>query len=345
MINDNENIDILEELINEYDPEVMERLLWDHSRPTDNQLISKLNADGHHHIYWATDDYAKYGDGFGFYDELKVSCLIGDYRTLVRPRSAKSFREKNTRTKDKAEVFTPSWVCNIQNNLLDSEWFGEPNVFNKEIEKDGVHTWIPSCDKIVFPRGKSWQDYVRAKCLEIACGEAPYLVNRYDATSGLPNENLKMRIGLLDRKLRVVGENVATHKEWFYWALEALKSTYGFEWQGDNLLLAREAVLFTLIDYSDAYCHSHHSLSKVQLSQIADIIAWNIFQMNGLDTSLPQKDIEIPKHKMEFTGDLFSNIEQHSIAGEKIFAKIAEWSEGLDVKKKVIEFRTIYNHA
>ena len=29
----------------------------------------------------------------------------------------------------------------------------------------------------------------------------------------------------------------------------ALKSIHGFEWQGDNLILARENVLYTFIDY------------------------------------------------------------------------------------------------
>jgi hypothetical protein len=32
-----------------------------------------------------------------------------------------------------AEVFTPSWICNAQNNLIDNTWFGRDNVFNKEI--------------------------------------------------------------------------------------------------------------------------------------------------------------------------------------------------------------------
>lgn len=27
--------------------------------------------------------------------------------------------------RDKAEVFTPSWVCNAQNNLVDNQWFGK----------------------------------------------------------------------------------------------------------------------------------------------------------------------------------------------------------------------------
>jgi hypothetical protein len=39
--------------------------------------------------------------------------------------------------------------------------------------------------------------------MEISCGEAPYLVSRYDTVSG-NIISVDDRIGLLDRKLRVV---------------------------------------------------------------------------------------------------------------------------------------------
>ena len=45
-----------------------------------------------------------------------------------------------------------------------------------------------------------------SKRLEITCGEAPYIASRYDTVSGEPIE-IKRRIGILDRKLRVVTEN------------------------------------------------------------------------------------------------------------------------------------------
>lgn len=43
--------------------------------------------------------------------------------------------------------------------------------------------------------------------LEISCGEAPYLVSRYDSVTG-KTIKIKNRIGLLDRKLRIVSENI-----------------------------------------------------------------------------------------------------------------------------------------
>lgn len=48
------------------------------------------------------------------------------------------------------------------------------------------------------------------------------------------------RIGLLDRKLRVVSENTETEEEWFAWAKRAFQSIYRFEHQSDSLLLVRE---------------------------------------------------------------------------------------------------------
>ena len=48
------------------------------------------------------------------------------------------------------------------------------------------------------------------------------------------------RIGLLDRKLRVVSENTETEEEWFAWAKRAFQSIHRFEHQSDSLLLVRE---------------------------------------------------------------------------------------------------------
>ena len=149
-------------------------------------------------------------------------------------------------------MFTPSWICNKQNNLVDNaSWFGTDFVFNEEIEK----TWISTTEPIKFPTatGKTWQDYINDVRLEITCGEAPYLylVSRYDAVSGEMIE-LSQRIGLLDRKLRVVSENTRTEDEWLKWAFKFVQNTYGYDWQGDNVLLARENLLFTFIDYYKA---------------------------------------------------------------------------------------------
>lgn len=264
-------VDIKENDIIKYDKELLPILLKDHS--------SKKN------IIWATDNYAFMGDGYGEADEITVSQITGKNGDIIKPRVDKNKTEQLSRVRDKAEVFTPSWICNAQNNLIDDAWFGRNNVFNKELtSEDGKRSWISVTDTIIFPEDKSWKDYVRENRLEISCGEAPYLVSRYDATTGdaIP---IAQRIGLLDRKLRIVGENTETSTEWLEWAQTAYKSIYGFEYQGDNLLLAREALLYTFKDYYK------HKFGKdplpVSLKFIAYIVSWNIWQMDGLKGVIP----------------------------------------------------------
>ena len=265
-----ENIDINEtEVLKQY-PEVLEMLLKDHTTQQN--------------IYWATDSYADRGEGYQFKDAIIADSITGDNGMIIRPRSVKSKDEQTKRSKDMAEVFTPSWVCNAQNNLIDDAWFGKQGVFNAESPE---HTWKATTGKIEFPESKTWKDYVRDTRLEITCGEAPYLVSRYDTVSGMPIE-LAERIGLLDRKLRVVSENTETTGEFLDWCQEAYKNTYGYEWQGDNLLLAREALLFTFLDYYRAKFGEEPLLKSIQY--IAYIISWNVWQMDGLKFCPPGEE-------------------------------------------------------
>lgn len=170
----------------------------------------------------------------------------------------------------------------MQNNLVDDEWFGHKGVFNVEKEK----SWETTKEKIQFSdeKGKTWQDYVSSNRLEITCGEAPYITSRYDAVTGeyidVPN-----RIGLLDRKLRVVNENTEFREDWLKWATVAVQSSYGFEWQGDNILIARENLLFTVAEHYEF--NFGEKLSTQDLIGFAKVIAWNIWQMDGLKFVVP----------------------------------------------------------
>lgn len=250
----------------------------------DSELLTILLHDKNSgkNIIWATEDYSGYGYGFGKADEIYVRSITGANGNIIRPRTEKTKKEQQIRIKDKAEVFTPSWVCNRQNNLVDNAWFGRENVFNTEHEK----TWITTKGKIEFPStdGKVWEDYVAANRLEISCGEGPYLTSRYDTVTG-KTIALKNRIGLLDRKLRVVSENVSSEAEWYKWAKKAVQSVYGYDWQGDNVLLTRENLLYTFIDYYVAKFDVHPI--KEYLKEIAEILSWNIWQMDGLKFVIP----------------------------------------------------------
>lgn len=199
---------------------------------------------------------------------------------IIQPRVSKSLEQQAQRTKSKAEVFTPSWVCNKMNNHCDSEWFGRQNVFNIE----GEQSWAVIKDRIEFPSDKSWKDYVDSRRLEITCGEAPYIVSRYDTTTGeiIPVSD---RIGILDRKLRVVNENTSNEEEWLKWTLRAYQSVYGFEFQGDNLLIARINLLNTFCDYlKDRW---KRDATTAELRKLVNIIVWNLWQMDGITGTIP----------------------------------------------------------
>lgn len=232
-------------------------------------------------IVWATEEYTHLGAGFGATDEIYASDVAG-IAAVVKPRVAKSKAVQSTRARGMAEVFTPAWVCNKQNNLVDSAWFGRENVFNIETEEG----WQTITEAIDFPAsaGRTWQDYVQANRIEITCGEAPYLTSRYDAVTGaiIP---VGERVGLLDRKLRVVSENAPSEPAWYLWAKKAYRSIYAYDWQGDNVLLARENLLFSFIEQ---YEH-RFGVPPIEayLIEIAKVLSWNIFQMDGLRFVVP----------------------------------------------------------
>lgn len=227
-------------------------------------------------IIFATNAYKDRGPDFGEANEITVEKLA--YMDLL-PRVEKELAHQQARTKAKAEVFTPSWVCNKMNNHCDEEWFGRPGVFNVETENG----WEMNTDRIEFGE-LSWKDYVDSRRIEITCGEAPYIVSRYDTTTGdiIPVPD---RIGILDRKLRVVNENASDDKEWLKWSERAFQSVYGYEYQGDNLLIARINLLNTYADYYRAKLECDPDNATVR--KIANIIAWNFWQMDGITGTIP----------------------------------------------------------
>ncbi|NEB06658.1 hypothetical protein, partial [Streptomyces sp. SID13726] len=136
--------------------------------------------------------------------------------------------------------------------------------------------------------------------LEVACGEGPYLVSRYDAATG-DQISLGRRIGLLDRKLRVVTENTHSDDEWRMWARRAVESVYGFEYQGDSLLLARENILATYEDYARAALGRAPSASE--LRSIATVISWNIWQMDLLTGRPPLQTNLADENQLDLFGE------------------------------------------
>lgn len=250
--------------------------------------ILLIDRTTNRNIIWGTDDYDPLGEEYYSHYQILFELITGKNLGVIQPRILKTKESQGNRIKGKAEVFTSSWVCNAQNNLVDNAWFGCENIFNREIERG----WETNIEKIKFPdkKNKTWQKYVDEKRLEITCGEAPYLVSRYDTVSGELLE-LKDRIGMLDRKMRVVCENTYSETEWLKWSERAFQSVYGFEFQGDSLLIARENLLASYCDYMEDKLNRQPT--EKELINIAKIISWNLWQMDGLTYTIPyEKAVE-----------------------------------------------------
>ena len=235
-----------------------------------------------HNIRWVTDSYIdqyhgdkRHRNPYSPTSEIRRELITGEHSLLIQPRAAKSREEQIKRTKDKAEVFTPLKVVKVMNN---------------DVEQN-LH----------LPPDHTWQDYLSARWLEITCGEGPFITSRYDPTSNSkqinnPNDTEK-RVGFLDRKLWVVNKRCNNIDDWLHWAEVALKSCYGYEFQGDSLLIARENVLMTMNDFYkvkfehninlESQAEADGGLSTAQLEHFAEIISWNIFQMDGLNYTIP----------------------------------------------------------
>lgn len=319
-----ELIDIKENNIAQFDYELLCMLLKD--------MTTEKN------ILWATDNYINRGSSYNPKKEIYPELIIGHMGNVIKPRIKKSKAEQLKRSRDKAEVFTPIWICNKQNNLIDEKWFQKKEIFNRETS----FGWKTNYNKIKF-KGKSWQEYVSEIRMEITCGEAPYLVSRYDPTSGdiIP---VIERIGLLDRKLRIINENVNDYEDWFNWVIVAYKSIYGFEWQGDSILIARENLLYTFSEFYQTKFEKKPSIEEVK--EIAKIISYNIFQMDGTKFVIPyscKNDIFVQQTlfgeevtKNECWGCKKNNVNKHN----GTYVKIMNWKTNRKIK-----FITVMNRS
>lgn len=139
-------INISENALYQHCPEILEILLKDRS----TSFYSKRKCN----IIWANHNYRYLGEHYKATCQITPNLITGDNKGLIVPRALKPKSEQKQRTKNKAEVFTPSWVVKLQNDALDENFIN-----------DDLITYI----------SRSW--------LEITCGEAPYIANRYEMTT------------------------------------------------------------------------------------------------------------------------------------------------------------------
>ena len=257
--------DILENTIREQMPGILDILLIDRTTSTSKK---KKN------IIWANENYVKFGSkAYAATAQMLPELVTGRMGNIIKPRALKSKEMQKERTKSKAEVFTPTWIVKKQND---------------EIEKDYINDDL--------------ETYVKRTWLEITAGEAPYMATRYDVETGeiVP---LTKRVGFVDRKLKRINAEVDDKAEWQRLVVEAYKSSYGFEWSGDSLLLARENLLYTYRDYYFQKWLEEPTYGW--FANIAKIISYNLFQMDGLKYVIPltEKCVKIMNwetNKMEF---------------------------------------------
>lgn len=231
------------------------------------KLVKILLKDrtSNRNIIWASKNYMGFGLGFTPQSCIYEGWLTNGGSKLVQPRVKKQLKVQKERTKDKAEVYTPLWVVKIQNDLVEDEI-----------------------------RALSLKKYVDYRWLEITCGEAPYMCTRYDATTG-ESLDINDRVGFVDRKLQRISREVENHNDWVYFAFRAYQASFGYEFQGDSLLIARENLVYTFVDY---YLDKFFELPNLSiLKKIAEIISYNVFQMDGLKYIIPYSQETIVRQR------------------------------------------------
>ena len=246
-------------------------------------------------IFWATHDYEALGSEYGYHSQILPRLITGEHGMVIRPRVLKSKTEQTDRVKDMAEVFTPSWVVKMMVDYIDID--------------------------------------INTRCLELTCGEAPFLVSRYDATTGEPIA-INERVGILDRKLRMILDQQLSDEDWLTQVRQAFQTTYGYEWQGDSLLLARENLLYTFFDYYEARFGCAPNLQLLQ--SFAEIISWNLWQMDGLTYRIPQEEKDEPQAQLS----LFDEAPAKAPAP---LCKIKDWQKGKSIKVNDIKKRQTKN--
>ena len=250
-------------------------------------------------IVWATHSYELLGKGFAPSDRITPSRVTGTYASLIQPRSEKSKYEQKDRTKIRAEVFTPTWLVEKQNGYVEAEL-----------------------------EALELEDYIQARWLEITCGEAPYMVTRYDTVTGeeIP---LSERVGFVDRKLQRISREVSDEATFYELVKEAYLASYGYEYQGDSLLLARENLLATFEDYFLAKTGNQPRLE--QKKEIATIISYNVFQMDGLKKISPYSAKQEQAQQLSLFSD---ELEVQEVEESK--TQIKDWK-----KNKMIGFERL----
>ncbi|MDR2082095.1 MAG: hypothetical protein LBP35_00375 [Candidatus Ancillula trichonymphae] len=105
--NDSQEVDVQESGVQHLDSALLNSLLK--GRTTGRSII------------WATDNYKHFGAGYKFKNQITAELITGENGGIIKPRVLKDQEGQKSRTKKHAEVFTPSWVCDYTNSILDDK--------------------------------------------------------------------------------------------------------------------------------------------------------------------------------------------------------------------------------
>jgi type II restriction enzyme len=284
-------------------------------------LLPELLVDktGGGRILWGTNAYEDRGEAYRADREISRGLILGDNLGVIRTRARKDFEQQSERTRQHAEVFTPRWICNRMIDAIDADWFGLASM-----PDDGFKDMDRLFEK------KKWKRYVDSKRLEITCGEGPFLMERYDAVTGdvVP---VTERQGILDRKFRVLDHFTETKEDWLHWALRAVEATYGYEFQGDNLLIARINMVMTLLEWYEE--RWQEELSPGLLKKLGNKVSWNLWQMDGITNQLPY-EADVPV-EMDLFQPLNGGLPETTLKSS--FCRIMDWRN----EKKSIVYENI----
>ena len=230
-------------------------------------------------IIWANENYIKYdAKKYSATSEIKIELITGEYSNVIQPRALKAAQLQKKRTRTIAEVFTPIEILKQQNDEIDK------SCQNDDLETYTKRTWI-----------------------EITCGEAPYIATRYNVITGKLID-LDERVGFLDRKLRKINKECNIKDKWKELVREAYKASYGFEWNGDSLLLARENLLYTYFDYYDNKTilpgqNMTNAAYMEGVKRFCEKFADKYFKINGSKNAVDTASDENDRRNIIFSGN------------------------------------------
>lgn len=263
-------------------------------------------------IIWASDAHAGLGDAYRSNGEIRLELITGDRSGVIKTRARKELSQRSDRTRKNGEVFTPLWICRKMIDHADEMWRSET--------EDAKAAKIKQ--KTASYKSEQWQRYIDSRRLEITCGEAPYLVSRYDVATG---EEIPVpeRIGILDRKMRAADEHTATESEWLMWAFRSFEATYGYELLGDSLLIARVNLFMTFEEYLLRRWNRRPSAKEYQ--RLIRIITWNVWQADGLTGKVPRFEQWDGEKRQRGLFDGIEGYKDETQSGEAPYCRVFNW--------------------